>query len=108
MTRSFRLLLVVVVVLVAYLASATNPAVAQTTVPVTSEAPAPTLPPLPDGVGSIIGPKPGQGVAPNDSGDRGGAAQLTLFVAIVAALGGGVLLVRRDMAKSRSTTIESP
>lgn len=61
-----------------------------------------TLAPLPEGAGSIIGPKPGQGVAPDDAGDRGGAAQIALFFVIVVALGGGVLLVRRDMARSRS------
>ncbi len=109
MTRSFRLLVVLPVALLSLLVAATTPAAAQTTPPTTSEAPATTLPPLPEGAGSILGPKPGQGVAPNDSGDRGGAAQLTLFVAIVAALGGGVLLVRRDIAKTRSAgAVESP
>ena len=61
-----------------------------------------TQAPLPDGAGSIIGPKPGQGVAPTHSGDRGGAAQLALFGLIIAAVAGGALLVRRDMHRARA------
>ena len=59
-----------------------------------------TLAPLPEGAGSILGPLPGQGVAPEDAGDRGGAGQIALFLVIVVAIGGGVLLVRRDMTKA--------
>jgi hypothetical protein len=61
-----------------------------------------TQPPLPDGAGSILGPKPGQGVAPTQSGDRGGVAQLTLFGFIIAAVAGGALLVRRDMSRAKA------
>jgi len=61
-----------------------------------------TQPPLPDGAGSILGPKPGQGVAPTQSGDRGGVAQLALFGSIIAAVAGGALLVRRDMSRAKA------
>lgn len=60
-----------------------------------------TLPIGPDGAGSILGPKPGQGVAPNDSGDRGGAAQIALFFVLVGAMGAGVTLIRRDMKRTK-------
>jgi hypothetical protein len=61
-----------------------------------------TQPPLPDGAGSILGPRPGQGVAPQQAGDRGGAAQIALFFVIVGAIGGGSLLVRRDIIRTRA------
>ena len=53
------------------------------------------------GAGSILGPRPGEGVAPNDSGDRGGAAQLTLFAVLVLGVGSIAVFVRRDMNKTR-------
>lgn len=87
--------LTVVSMLLAGLAAA--PAEAQTD-PTTTI----TQAPLPDGAGSILGPTPGQGVAPTQSGDRGGAAQLALFGFIVAAVVGGSLLVRRDMSRARA------
>ena len=61
-----------------------------------------TLPRSTGGVGSILGPGPGGGVEPNDSGDRGGAAQLALFGVLVVAVGGIAFLARRDMGKARS------
>ncbi len=42
-----------------------------------------SVPPTPD-----IIPKPNQGVAPQDAGDRGGALQTALFVGILAGVGG--------------------
>lgn len=98
---------VLVLLVVATLAGAmigavhVDPATAQTTTTSPTTAP-PTLPEIPDGAGSIIGPKPGQGVAPDDAGDRGGAGQIALFFVLVGALGGGALLVRRDIAKNRA------
>lgn len=76
--------------------------------PMTAEArqddgnsPSTTQPRTGSGLGSILGPGPGEGVEPTDAGDRGGAAQLTLFGVLVAAVGGIGLLVRRDMRRSQ-------
>ncbi len=67
-----------------------------------ADEPAPTtLPRSSGGVGSILGPGPGGGVEPTDSGDRGGAAQLALFGVLVVAIGGIALLARRDMGKAK-------
>ena len=63
-----------------------------------------TLPRGGGGVGSIIGPAPGEGVAPTDADDRGGAAQLALFGVLVVAISGIALLVRRDMGRARTRT----
>jgi len=42
-------------------------------------------------------PRPGEGRAPDDAGDRGGALQTVLFVGLVVAVaGGGALLVRQS------------
>lgn len=64
-----------------------------------------TLPELPDGVNSIIGPNPSQVTGPQDADDRGGANQLLLFGVIVVAIGGIGLLITRDVrrAKARRT-----
>jgi hypothetical protein len=67
-----------------------------------SGATATTLPELPDGVNSILGPKPGQGSGPVDADDRGGANQLALFGVIVLAIGGIGLLVTRDVRRARA------
>ena len=61
-----------------------------------------TLPELPDGVNSILGPNPGQVSGPQDADDRGGANQLALLGIIVLAVGGIGLLVTRDVRKART------
>ena len=68
----------------------------------TAAATATTLPELPDGVNSILGPNPGQVSGPQDADDRGGANQLALLGVIVLAVGGIALLVTRDVSKARS------
>ena len=65
------------------------------------EAPTTTLRDLPQGAGRII-QQPNSGVPPEDSGDRGGSAQILLFVVLVAAVGGGVTLVVRESRRKRS------
>ncbi|MEM9609423.1 MAG: hypothetical protein AAGA99_18505 [Actinomycetota bacterium] len=60
-----------------------------------------TLPEAPEGVNSIIGPQPGQGVEPQESGDRGGAAQIAIFLLIIGGLGLMGTLVVRDMRKGK-------
>ncbi len=56
---------------------------------------------VPDGVGSIIGPPPGQGVEPTDAGDRGGALQIATFGLVVAGVAAIGALVVRDARRSR-------
>ncbi len=53
------------------------------------------------GIGSILGPRPGEGVEPKVSGDRGGSSQLLLFGALAGGIAAIFLLARRDMNKSR-------
>lgn len=58
-------------------------------------------PTKPTGKASIV-PAPNEGVAPEDTSDRGGVEQLLLMVLIVAALGGiGAFAVRGRGAKGR-------
>lgn len=61
-----------------------------------------TTVPSADGVGSILGPRPGAGKPPEDAGDRGGSAQVATFWVIVVALGGLAFLVVRDIKKSKA------
>ena len=68
-----------------------------------AESPSTTLRELPEGAGRII-QRPDSGVAPDDSGDRGGAAQIVLFVVLVAAVGGGVTLVILESRRKRGGT----
>lgn len=51
-------------------------------------------------------PRPNQGVAPHDAGDRGGAAQLALVVAILGGLATIAFLATRESrrARARATT----
>jgi hypothetical protein len=51
--------------------------------------------------GNDIIPEPDSGVAPTDAGDRGGALQLTVFVAILAGIGAIVALAVRESRKAR-------
>ena len=72
----------------------TVPAAAQepdttTTLPVGAEAP------------NII-PRPNSGASPEEAGDRGGALQLALFVLLVVAIGGAVLLLVRQSQRARA------
>lgn len=67
----------------------------------TTQAADTTLPEAPEGVNSIIGPQPGQGVEPTDAGDRGGALQLATFVLIVGGLGVMGALIVRDIRKGQ-------
>ena len=67
-----------------------------------------TQPPLPDGAGSILGPKPGQGVAPTQSGDRGGVAQLTLFGFIIAAVAMTVTALLTISTKVYRASVTNP
>jgi uncharacterized protein HemX len=46
-------------------------------------------------------PEPDQGVAPDDSGDRGGALQYAVLGLVVVALGGGVYAVVRESRRKR-------
>lgn len=55
---------------------------------------------LPEGAGHII-QQPNSGVSPEDSGDRGGAGQILLFVVLVVAVAGGVGLVTRESRRKR-------
>ncbi len=56
-----------------------------------------TLPPAPD-----IIPRPDQGVAPQDAGDRGGALQATLFFLVIGGVGVIALLVVRESRRARA------
>ncbi len=59
------------------------------------EAPVTTLGQQPDGGGII--PRPGNGVEPDDAGDRGGSLQSVLFVVILGGIGViGALVVRES------------
>jgi uncharacterized protein HemX len=47
-------------------------------------------------------PEPNSGQAPEEAGDRGGALQILVLVAMVAAIGGGVALVVRESRRARA------
>lgn len=47
-------------------------------------------------------PKPNEGRAPVEAGDRGGALQLLIPVVIVLAVGGAALHLRRESRRARS------
>ena len=55
---------------------------------------------LPSSEGGII-PKPNSGVAPKDSGDRGGAAQTALFFVMLGGVGLIGFLAYRSSLKAR-------
>jgi hypothetical protein len=52
--------------------------------------------------GDDIIPLPDSGTEPEEAGDRGGALQVAVFVAIVAGLAAIVALARRDVRRSRA------
>lgn len=58
------------------------------------------------GVGSILGPRPGEGQEPEDAGDRGGAAQVATFWIVFGALGVIGLLIVRDVKKGKASRIK--
>jgi hypothetical protein len=58
--------------------------------------------PQPGAVEQDIIPRPNSGEAPTEAGDRGGALQILVFVAIVAGLGTIALLATRDVRRSRA------
>lgn len=66
-----------------------------------TEAPVTTLGQQPDGGGII--PQPGSGTEPQDAGDRGGALQTLLFVAM---LGGVVVIAALVVRESRRARAE--
>lgn len=71
--------------------------------------PTTTLPVGADGGRSPIVPDPFSGEAPDASGDRGGAAQLALFGALVVGLGltaGRVVTVARRADRDRSAAVD--
>jgi hypothetical protein len=47
-------------------------------------------------------PQPNSGQSPTDAGDRGGALQIVVFLAILAGLGGIGALAVRDVRRSRA------
>jgi len=63
--------------------------------------------PVSGGAGSILGPRPGEGVEPLVSGDRGGSSQLLLFGALASGVGAIFLLARRDMNNSQKRASKS-
>ena len=58
--------------------------------------------PEPGAVDQDIIPKPNSGRDPTDAGDRGGALQVVVFVAIVAGVGSVAALAVRDVRRSRA------
>lgn len=51
-------------------------------------------------------PLPNTGTKPTDAGDRGGALQILVFVALVAGVGGITALAVRDARRSRRRAAE--
>ena len=51
-------------------------------------------------------PRPNSGQEPTEAGDRGGALQILVLVALVAGVGAMVVLVVRDARRSRARTAE--
>jgi hypothetical protein len=47
-------------------------------------------------------PEPNSGQAPEEAGDRGGVLQILVFMAMVAAIGGGVALMVRESRRARA------
>lgn len=64
------------------------------------EAPVTTLDEQPEGGGII--PRPNSGTEPEDSGDRGGALQTVLFVAVLGGVVVIAALVVRESRRARS------
>ena len=60
--------------------------------------------PPPGAVEQDIIPRPNSGEEPSEAGDRGGALQILVFVAVVAGLGTIALLATRDVRRSRTRT----
>ena len=60
--------------------------------------------PPPGAVEQDIIPRPNSGEEPTEAGDRGGALQILVFVALVAGLGTIALLATRDVRRSRTRT----
>ena len=60
--------------------------------------------PPPGAVEQDIIPRPNSGEEPTEAGDRGGALQILVFVAVVAGLGTIALLATRDVRRSRTRT----
>lgn len=58
--------------------------------------------PPPGAVEQDIIPRPNSGQEPTEAGDRGGALQILVFVAVVAGLGTIALLATRDVRRSRA------
>lgn len=83
-------------VMVAGLGLSPSAAVAQEQPP-TSEQRAPT-----------IIPKPNEGSAPDDAGDRGGALQLLVLGVVVAGVGGAALHLTRQARRARPPGATSP
>lgn len=57
--------------------------------------------PQPGAPDQNIIPRPNSGQEPADAGDRGGALQILVFVAIVAGVGTLVVLATRDVRRGR-------
>lgn len=64
--------------------------------------------PPPGAVEQDIIPKPNSGHEPTDAGDRGGALQIVVFLAIVAGVGTVGALAWRDVRRSRPGAGTSP
>jgi hypothetical protein len=60
--------------------------------------------PQPGAVEQDIIPRPNSGHEPTEAGDRGGALQIVVLVAIVAGLGTIAFLATRDVRRSRART----
>lgn len=88
-----------IVVLACVLLALTPPALAA---PVGDggDGPVTTLGEQPDGGGII--PRPNSGTEPDDAGDRGGALQTVLFVAILGGVAVMVVLVVRESRRARA------
>jgi len=88
---------VLVLVLVVVLAMAAQPHLATASAQPETTTSTSTLP---SSEGGII-PKPNTGVAPQDSGDRGGAAQTALFFVMLGGVGLIGFLAYRSSVKAR-------
>lgn len=73
------------------------PAVAAPDAPAGDTSTSTTAPPAPD-----IIPQPNSGTPPEDAGDRGGALQIVLFVAVIGGIGVIAFLVWRESRKARA------
>ncbi len=61
--------------------------------------------PSAEGIGSILGPRPGGGVEPEDAGDRGGSAQLATFWVMLLALGLIAFFAVRDIKRNKARNL---